>query len=137
MPAPKTPLLTVDCAVFDRAGRILLVRRRNAPFKGQWALPGGFVDLNETVEDACRREVMEETGLKLGGIKLVGIYSAPGRDPRGPTCSVAFLARTARRGLAAGDDASDAEWIANWRKIELAFDHDTIIKDALRLLKAA
>ena len=97
MPAfPKTPALTTDCVVFDAKRRVLLVRRGHPPFKGKYALPGGFVDIGETVEDACRRELMEETGVKVGRLELIGVYSDPGRDPRGHTCSVAFLARVAR-----------------------------------------
>ena len=95
MAFPKTPALTVDCVVIDGEGRLLLIRRGNPPHKGKYALPGGFVDVGETVEDACRRELMEETGVKAGRLQLVGVYSDPSRDPRGHTCSVAFLTRIA------------------------------------------
>ena len=86
------PALTTDCAIFDGAGRVLLIRRRNPPFKGAYALPGGFVELDESVDAACRREVLEEAGIELGDLRLVGVYSDPGRDPRGHTVSVAFSA---------------------------------------------
>src|SRR5690606_17464853 len=66
MPKPVTPLLASDCVCFDASGRLLLIRRANTPFKGQFALPGGFIDVGETVEDGCRRELMEETGIKAG-----------------------------------------------------------------------
>ena len=87
MAFPKTPALTVDCVLFDAKGRLLLIRRGNPPFKGRYALPGGFVDVGETVEDACRRELMEETGVKAGRLELIGVYSDPKRDPCGHTWS--------------------------------------------------
>ncbi len=135
MPFPKTPALTTDCVVFDAKGRLLLIRRGNPPFKGRYALPGGFVDVGETVEDACRRELMEETGVKAGRLELIGVYSDPKRDPRGPTCSVAFLARVARSTPKAGDDAAAAEWVEG-SKLDLAFDHAEIVRDARRLLRS-
>ena len=92
MSAPKTPLLTTDCVVRDANSRVLLIRRKNEPFKGAYALPGGFVDIGETVEAACRREVREETGLNVDALRLIGVYSDPGRDPRGHTVSVAYAA---------------------------------------------
>jgi ADP-ribose pyrophosphatase YjhB (NUDIX family) len=76
---PRIPALTVDCVVIDAERRLLLIRRGNPPFKGRYALPGGFVDVGETVEDACRRELMEETGVKAGRLELVGVYSDPKR----------------------------------------------------------
>src|SRR5258705_11402206 len=122
MPIPKTPALTTDCVVFDGKERVLLIRRGNPPFKGKYALPGGFVEVGETVEDACRRELMEETGVKAGRLELIGVYSHPKRDPRGHTCAVAFLARVGRATAMAGDDAAAAEWGEDWRQIELAVD---------------
>jgi 8-oxo-dGTP diphosphatase len=131
---PKTPALTTDCVIFDRRGRVLLIRRKNKPFKSDYALPGGFVDLGETVEAACRREVLEEAGIKVGDLRLVGVYSDPRRDPRGHTVSVAYLALLSR-GLSprAGSDAEDAEWVEDWRKLKLAFDHAHILEDAEKL----
>jgi len=69
---PKTPALTTDCVIFDNAGRVVLIRRKNEPFKGSYALPGGFVDIGETVEAACRREVQEEVGIEPGDLSLNG-----------------------------------------------------------------
>ena len=135
MPLPRTPALTTDCVVFDVRARVLLVRRANPPFKGHYALPGGFVEIGEMVEQACRRELMEETGVKAGRLHLVGVYSDPKRDPRGHTCSVAFLTRVPGATAKAGDDAETAEWIGNWSKIELAFDHAKILADAKRKLR--
>ncbi len=131
MARPVTPLLAVDAVVVDRIGRVLLIRRGVPPFKGAYALPGGFVDVGESVEDACRRELLEETGLTAGRLTLVGVYSDPGRDPRGHTVAVAYLAHSARGVLLAGDDAAGAAWVADWRAEALAFDHAGIVADAL------
>ena len=92
MAFPFTPALVTDCVAFDPQRRVLLVRRKSAPFAGWYALPGGFVDIGETVEAACRREVQEETRLAVDAkqLRLVGIYSDPGRDPRGHSVSVAY-----------------------------------------------
>jgi len=133
MPFPATPALTTDCVVFDERGYVLLIRRGNEPFKGSYALPGGFVDVGERVEDSCRRELSEETGLHVGELRLIGVYSDPSRDPRGHTCSVAYLARVGRAEVTAGDDAAAAEWVADWRREKLAFDHAQIIADAEKL----
>lgn len=131
MSFPTTPALTVDCVVFDPRGRVLLIRRGHEPFKGCYALPGGFVDVGETVEAACRRELLEETGLAAGDLFLVGVYSDPARDPRGHTVSVVFLARlTVPADPVAGDDAAAADWVEDWRGERLAFDHAQILDDA-------
>ncbi len=133
MPAPKTPLLATDCVVFDRRGRVLLIRRGRPPFEGRYALPGGFVEVGEPVEAACRRELEEETGIKVRALKLIGVYSDPKRDPRGHCVSVAFLARVTSAKPSAGDDAATAEWVKDWRGETLAFDHAKILADAARL----
>ena len=135
MPKPKTPLLAADCVVFGTRGQVLLVRRKFPPFKGCYALPGGFVEVGETVEDAARRELQEETGVTVGRLQLVGIYSDPKRDPRGHTCSAVFLANAPRAKPKAGDDAADAEWVADWTKVDLAFDHAKILADAHKLVR--
>jgi 8-oxo-dGTP diphosphatase len=129
-------LLTVDCVVLNPRGEVLLIQRKNEPFKGHFALPGGFVDIGETVEDACRRELLEETGVKAGRLKLVGVYSDPNRDPRGHTASVVFLTRVRSTKLEAGDDAASAQWVANWRRLPLAFDHAKILADVTRMSKS-
>ncbi|MCL4767080.1 MAG: NUDIX hydrolase [Hyphomicrobiaceae bacterium] len=133
MSRPRTPLLTVDCVVFNPRGQVLLIERRNPPFRGQLALPGGFVDVGETVEDACRRELLEETGVKAGRLTLVGVYSDPERDPRGHTASVVFMTRVRSSKVQAGDDAAAAQWIGDWRTLPLAFDHVKILADATRM----
>lgn len=132
MTFPQTPYLAVDCVVFDKQHRLLLIRRKYPPFQNAWALPGGFVEIGETVEQACRRELLEETGLLAGALRLVGVYSAPDRDPRGHVCSVAFRAEGVSGAAQPGDDAMRAEWIAAWHEIEFAFDHRQIVMDAVR-----
>lgn len=134
MPFPPTPALTTDCVVFDDRGCVLLIRRKYPPFQGGYALPGGFVEIGETTPDACRRELSEETGLEVGELRLVGVYSRPDRDPRGHTCSVAYAARVGRAEPRAGDDAAAAEWVDNWRSQPLAFDHALIIADAEKVI---
>lgn len=135
MGLPRTPALTTDCVIYDPQRRVLLIRRKNPPFQGALALPGGFVDIGETVEEACRREAREETGLEVGDLRLVGVYSDPARDPRGHTVAIVYLARLPEPvAPAAGDDAAAAEWIGDWRAHRLAFDHAQILEDAERLL---
>jgi 8-oxo-dGTP diphosphatase len=135
MSRPVTPLLAVDCVVVDHDGTVLMVRRKNPPYKGYLALPGGFVEIGETVEQAARRELAEETGMEASKLSLVGVYSRPDRDPRGHTCSVAFLASVERGNARAGDDAEDVSWIKNLDGVEIAFDHREIITDALNLTR--
>jgi 8-oxo-dGTP diphosphatase len=137
MGIPKTPALTADCVIFDPEGRVVLVRRKHEPFKGSFALPGGFVEIGETVEAGCRREVLEESGLELGALRLVGVYSDPRRDPRGHTVSVAYLAQLPQATRPkAGSDAAAAQLVGNWRELSLAFDHAQILEDAEKLLKS-
>jgi 8-oxo-dGTP diphosphatase len=129
---PVTPALSTDAVIFDASDRLLLIRRKHPPHQGAYALPGGFVDVGETVEEGCRRELLEETGLTAGTLKLVGVYSDPSRDPRGHNVSVAFVGRIESAEPVAGDDAAEAEWVADWRNVEFAFDHKLIAKDAAR-----
>ena len=133
----QQPAIAVDCAVFDSAGRLLLIRRKNPPFKDKYALPGGFVEYGETTEGAARRELLEETGLKVRHLHLVGVYSDPKRDPRGHTISVAYVAVASRRtNVRGGDDATSAAFEPNWRRLKLAFDHDRIAHDAVAVIAA-
>ncbi len=131
------PAVTTDVAVFsdrDEAACILLIRRGHDPFAGAWALPGGFLDEDETLEACAVRELLEETGLTAGPLRLFGTYSDPGRDPRGRTLTVAYWT-TAKEGTGearAGDDAADCRWFPLDDLPELAFDHDWIIADAVR-----
>jgi 8-oxo-dGTP diphosphatase len=128
----RNPVLTAD-AIWIARGRVLLVRRARAPFRGHWALPGGFVELRETVEEAVVRELREETGLTARVDRLVGVYSGPDRDPRKPTTSVAFLMRGRLRTPRPADDAAEAAWRPLGDARGLAFDHDRMVADARRL----
>jgi len=129
----RPPMLTVDVIV-ERDGRILLIKRLNPPFQGRWAIPGGFVEYGERVEDAAHREMMEETRLRIAITGLLGVYSEPGRDPRGHVVSVCYTA-TAEGDEEGGSDAAEARFFKP-EEIDfdnLAFDHDKILKDYLRL----
>ncbi len=125
---PVTPLLTVDALIIYE-GKIVLIRRKNPPYQGQYALPGGFVEVGETVEEAVVREAKEETGLDINLQKLLGVYSEPERDPRGHTVSVCFLAKGSGN-LKAGSDAKDTGLFSMNEIPRLAFDHNKIIEEA-------
>ncbi len=134
-PYPR-PAVTVDVAVFapdsDRL-RVLLIRRGRDPFAGRWALPGGFVDADEELMTAAARELVEETGLDARIGPQLGAYGTPGRDPRGHTVSVVFLAwlGTGPVELEGRDDATAAEWHDARRPPRLAFDHRSVLRDAV------
>jgi 8-oxo-dGTP diphosphatase len=130
---PETPLVAADAVVFDDTGAVLLIRRKNPPFQGQFALPGGFVEIGETTEAAALRELEEETGIEGSSPLLIGVYSDPSRDPRGHTVGIAYLVQASSYDVRAGDDAADACFVANWRQEEIAFDHRLIVIDALAL----
>jgi len=130
----KQPALAADCVVFDPAGRLLLIRRKNPPFQGHYALPGGFVDYGERMEEAALRELREETGIEGRIVQLVGVYSRPDRDPRGHCVSAAYLIEAGSYEAVAGDDAAEAEFVSGFRAEKLAFDHDDIVADALAQL---
>lgn len=131
----KQPALAADCVVFDKDGRLLLIRRKNPPFQGQYALPGGFVDYGERMEEAALRELKEETGIGGRIIHLVGVYSRPDRDPRGHCVSAAYLIDGLGQTATAGDDAASAEFVSDYLGQKLAFDHDDIVADALAYLE--
>lgn len=130
------PAVTADCVVLgvasDGSRRLLLIRRHNEPYQGCWAFPGGFLDMDETLEQCARRELKEETGLDLHcEFKEVRSFSSVDRDPRGRTITVAFLVETPLATVTGGDDASDACWFPLDALPPLAFDHDEILKEAL------
>lgn len=129
-----SPSLAVD-GVLVMDGSILLIERRNSPHEGEFALPGGFVQIGETVMDAVLREVREETGIDARIVRLIGVYSDPKRDPRGHTVSVAFLLEHVAGSPVGGDDASDARFFSMNELPDLAFDHSKILSDALRLVE--
>ena len=118
----------VDVVIASEEG-IVLIRRAGDPYEGQWALPGGFVGVGETVESAATREAAEETGLAVELARLVGVYSDPERDPRGHNVSVAFLARVVGGDLVAATDAAEVA-VLDPDSVELAFDHRRIVADA-------
>jgi 8-oxo-dGTP diphosphatase len=128
--------LTTDVVLLagGSANSVLLIERGNDPFKGSWALPGGFVEVGERVHEAAMRELAEETGVALEvELALLGVYDTPGRDPRGPTVSVAYVHRCATELPASGgDDAARALWFALDALPPLAFDHALIVADATR-----
>ena len=135
-------LLTVDLVAIARDAeglRVLLVRRGRAPYAGSWALPGGFVEDDEDLPHAARRELSEETGLDLAGVEVtqVGAYGTPGRDPRGRVVSVAYAAVVDAGEVQGADDAEEAAWVRLPVTEELAFDHERILADALERLGLA
>lgn len=127
-------MLTVDCIVIsslNETTQILLVRRGKDPFAGQWALPGGFVDQDEDLPEAARRELKEETGIECEILTQFKTYGTPGRDPRGHTVSVVFSASVLfdQNIPLAGDDAAEVQWFEIQNIPQLAFDHNQIIDD--------
>lgn len=130
----RNPSLAVD-AVVIKEGKILLVKRKNEPYKGMFALPGGFVEYGEKTEEAVLRELKEETGMKGRIKRLVGVFSDPERDPRGHVVSIAYLVEPVSEGIKAGDDAADCKWIKIDDIRDLAFDHREIIKKALEMIE--
>ncbi|WP_456478040.1 NUDIX domain-containing protein [Geoglobus ahangari] len=125
----KCITLTVD-AIVPYKGGIVLIKRRNDPYRGYYALPGGIVEYGERVEDAVVREVREETGLECRVSKLVGVYSDPERDPRGHFVSVCFLVEVTGGELKADSDAAEVKVFKLGELPELAFDHEKMIRDA-------
>ncbi|MBS7247171.1 MAG: NUDIX hydrolase [Candidatus Jordarchaeales archaeon] len=133
MPPPRTPLLTVDAVIIGKDGEsIILVKRLNPPFKDYYALPGGFVEVGERLEEALRREVKEETGLEVEVERIIGIYDEPDRDPRGHVVTVAYLCREVEGELRASTDAKEAKrfTLKEAASLKLAFDHEKILRDA-------
>lgn len=130
--------IAADAVVFKKNGnklQLLLIKRGNEPFKGMWALPGGFVEEHEELEAAAIRELEEETGLKLPAMKQLHAFGKVGRDPRGRCISITHYAIiNSDEQVAGGDDAAHAEWVNLEDIADLAFDHMEVLEHALREL---
>ena len=132
------PAVTADCIVITKEAepKVLLIERGDDPFKGCWAFPGGFMNMDETTEQCAIRELEEETGLKVNEVHQIGAYSKVDRDPRGRTVTVAYLAIVDEPMAVSGqDDAAKAQWFLLSALPELAFDHDEIMHDAIKKYK--
>lgn len=133
------PAVTADCVVITKEAepRVLLIERGSDPYKGCWAFPGGFLNMDETTEQCAVRELEEETGMKIQELQQIGAYSKVDRDPRGRTITVAYLAIIDSACEVTGqDDAAKAQWFPIDALPKLAFDHDDIMRDAIRLFKS-
>ena len=132
------PSVTADCLLFSKEDdkvSVLLIKRGGEPFKGSWAFPGGFIETGrETIEQCARRELLEETGLKADELKLVGVYSKLGRDPRCPMVTAAYCGYIEKKEPKGNDDAAEARWFPLDEIPPLAFDHDEMFAAALKLL---
>lgn len=134
--------VSVDSVVFGYTEgelKVALIERKNEPFLGMWAIPGGFMEGNETVEETALRELKEETGIEGVYLEQFHVFNKPGRDPRGPTITVALFAliNSDRCHLIASDDAAKAKWWPAYELPHLAFDHDEIYQKALEALRVA
>lgn len=130
------PAVTADCVVMtnETLPKVLLIQRGADPFKGAWAFPGGFMNMDETTEQCAIRELEEETGLKVATVHQIGAYSKVDRDPRGRTVTVAYLAIiNTPQDVIGKDDAAKAEWFPITELPAFAFDHTDIMKDAVKL----
>lgn len=126
-------MLTADCMVVNQLGEVLLIRRGRDPYRGCWALPGGFMEMDETLEHCCVRELEEETGLVVSEeqLALIGVFSRLGRDPRGRTVTAAYrVDLPVYANVRGGDDAAEACWFSLSDLPPLAFDHADIIARA-------
>ncbi len=132
------PAVTTDCVIFGFDGeelKVLLIERGIEPFKGHWAIPGGFLNPNESAEVGALRELKEETGIESAYIEQFHTYSTPDRDPRERVITIAYMAFVKLQEVKGGDDAADAKWFPVNKTPNLAFDHDMILRDALARLR--
>lgn len=132
------PAVTADCVVFGCDGqdiKVLLIERGNEPYKGCWAFPGGFLNMDETAEQCALRELKEETGLELHSASQIGAFSDVHRDPRDRVITIAFYALTNISQVKGSDDAAKAQWFALNDLPPLAFDHELIMREALLKLQ--
>lgn len=132
------PAVTTDCVVMTKEDtpQVLLIERGLEPYKGCWAFPGGFMNMDETTEQCAIRELEEETGMKVTELQQIGAYSKVDRDPRGRTITVAYLIVVdAPVAVIGQDDAAKAQWFPIDALPPLAFDHEDIMKDAINMIK--
>ena len=132
------PAVTADCVVVTKEAtpQVLLIERGTVPYKGRWAFPGGFMNMDETTEQCAIRELEEETGMRVTTIHQIGAYSKVDRDPRGRTITVAYLVIVDHPIAVTGqDDAAKAQWFPIDALPPLAFDHEEIMRDAIRCYK--
>ena len=132
------PAVTTDCVIFGFDGselQVLLIERGIEPFKGKWAFPGGFLNMDETAGEGAMRELKEETGLENAYIEQFNTYSEPGRDPRERVITIAHYALVRIQEVKGGDDAAKSQWFPIDEVPQLAFDHDKILRDAMRKLR--
>ena len=128
------PAVTADCIVITRNNEVLLIKRANEPYKGAWAFPGGFLNMDETTSECAIRELQEETGLEVEDVYQVGTYDSVDRDPRGRTITVAYVCVIDEAEEVKGaDDAAKAQWWSLDSLPELAFDHEQILEDAQQI----
>lgn len=134
--------ISVDSVIFGYTEgelKVALIKRKKSPFKGKWAIPGGFMEGTETVEETALRELKEETGIEDVYLEQFHVFNKPGRDPRGPTVTVALFAliNSDRCNLIASEDAAEAKWWPAYKIPPLAFDHNEIYAKALEALRVA
>lgn len=135
----KIPSITTDIFIFDENLNFILIKRKNDPYKDYWALPGGFVEYGESVETAAVREAKEETSIDVELKDLVNVYSEPNRDPRGHTITIAYTAKGNIDDRRADSDAKEIGVFSSEKlnEINIAFDHEKIIKDCLNKAKSS
>ncbi|MCR4811322.1 MAG: NUDIX hydrolase [Bacteroidales bacterium] len=132
------PAVATDCVVFGFDGKelkVLLIERGIEPFKGMWAFPGGFMRMDETAEECALRELKEETGLEIKSVKQLGAFTAVNRDPRERIVSIAFYSLAKHADVRGGDDAAKARWWTIDDVPQLAFDHDYILRQAMKRIR--
>ncbi len=134
------PSVTVDIVLLTKTlphSEVLLIRRKNPPFKNLWALPGGFLDMDESLQESALRELHEETGISDIQLKQFGVYGEPNRDPRGRVITIAYIGivKSKQQEAVAGSDASEVAWFSTADLPQLAFDHNDIIVKALEDIK--
>jgi len=129
------PKIACDAIIFNEKNELLLIRRGKEPFLNMFAFPGGHMNIGETTEECCARELFEETGIKISPseLQLIGVYSDPKRDPRKHCVGVSYIGHVKNQLPKAADDAKTAEFIDDYINAPMAFDHSLILKDALKI----